>query len=55
MIKFGALSAGERDNDDEANKPEMDSMPTVRVYILFSLRFLPLINPYHFTGNTDVP
>lgn len=53
VVKFGALGAGERDVMKK-NKPEVDSISTVPIYILFMSRFPPLINVYHFIGNTDV-
>lgn len=43
-----------RERGDEKNKPEVDSISTVPIYILFMSRFPPLINVYHFIGNTDV-
>ena len=36
---MGALSAGEKDDAVETNKPEMDSIHTVPTYVLISLRF----------------
>lgn len=32
----------------------MDTIPTVPIYMLFLSSFPPLINTYHFVGNTDV-
>lgn len=44
----------EREKGDEKqnkNKPDMDSIPIVPVYILLVSRFPPLRNPYHFTAD----
>lgn len=41
-----------RERGSENNKPDMDSIPIVPIYILLMSRFLPLRNPYHFKGNT---
>lgn len=41
-----------RERDDKANQPEMDK--SIDSDYIFSLRFSPFMNPYHFAGNTDV-
>lgn len=53
-LRFGALIVGERarERDDKANQPEMEK--SIDNAYIFSLRFSPFMNPYHFAGNTDV-
>lgn len=53
VVKCGALGAGEREGMRKTNKPEMDGISTVPIYILFLSRSSPLINVYHFIGSTD--